>query len=378
LTHHALAFAAVLALSAQACGHSAHATPSDQKAAVAEPVASAKPVERGAVGDGDLRLMLSQLAAAKACQLIQGQFRPLRAVDRPDVVTGLIWIRDCQATSVGSKVTFVLSGNGWQWADQEQHKAGGTFAIRQYVKFGMKAELPGAVDLAYQPADHILSLWFTPAQLPQVSFEPTGGMQVDEKGAWSSVVGALGSVFAQSPAHLAKAQAKDQGGNQLQKQLSDGLSVTIDLCTGLSRFGLGREPKGAMDKADAGESKRVPIELQPGAVMVFGPQPVGPAGFSANVEAPTGAVHVELACRDQAEALAAAYLEGRPLPDIKTLAVKTIVGKGTLHVAKASCDVSLIAQPSDPSAVTFDWQRPPAELARATGGPLIACAEPPK
>jgi hypothetical protein len=371
----ALALAAMLALSAQACGHT---TPPDQKAAAAEPIASAKPVERGAVGDGDLRLMLSELAAAKACQMIQGQFRPLRAVDRPELVTGLIWIRDCRATNVGSKITFVLSGSGWQWADQEQHKSGGTFAIRQYVKFGMKATLPGAVDLAYQPADHILSLWFTPAQLPQVSFEPTGGIQVDQKGAWSSVVGALGSVFGQSPAHLANAQAQDQGGKQLQKRLSDGLSVTIDLCTGLSRFGLGREPKGAMDKADAGESKRVPIELQPGAVMVFGPQPVGPAGFSANVEAPSGAVHVELACRDQAEALAAAYLEGRPLPEIKTLAVKTIRGKGRLRIAQASCDVSLIAQPSDSSAVTFDWQRPPEELARATGGPLIACTEAPK
>ncbi len=363
---------ALLALSTQACSTDAQATAAASASAAAA-IPSAKPVERGAVGDADLRLMLSDLAAAKACQLIQGQFRPLRAVDRPELVTGAIWIRKCEVMHVGTKLTFVLSGSGWQWAEQEQHKAGGTFAIRQYVKFGMTATLPGSVDLAYQPGDHVLSLWYTPSQIPEVNFEPKGGIDVDAKGVWSAVVGALGSLFADSPAHIAHAQAKDQGGHQLQKELSDGLSVTIDLCTGLSRFGLGREPKGAMNPMDAGESKRVPIALQPGALMVFGPQLVGPAGFTANVEAANGAVRVTLACRDQAEALAAAYVDGQPLPEIKPLIAKTVDGKGTLRIAKASCEVSVIAQPAGSNALTFDWQRPPAEIASSTGGPLIAC-----
>jgi hypothetical protein len=373
-----LVLLAPLTLALHGCGGEVHATPGDRQAPSAEPIASAKPVERGAVGDGDLRIMMSELAAAKACQLVQGQFRPLRAIDRPEVVTGLIWIRKCDVTTVGTQLTFMLSGSGWQWAAQEQHKAGGTFAIRQYVKFGMTAKLPGSVDMAYQPGDHVLSLWFTPAQIPPVTFEPIGSIDVDAKGAWSSVVGALGSLFAKSPAHMANAQAKDQGGHQLQKELSDGLSLTINLCTGLSRFGLGREPKGAMNPSDAGESKRVPIELQPGAVMVFGPQLVGPAGFTAEVSVPTGAVRVELACREQAEALAAAYVEGRPLPEIKTLSAQIVRGNATLRVAKPGCEVSVITQASEPGAVTFDWQRPPSEAADATGGPLISCGRPAK
>ena len=52
------------------------------------------------------------------------------------------------------------------------------------------------------------------------------------------------------------------GVSSSMKRTATWLSVTINLCTGLSRFGLGREPKGAMDKPDAGETKRVPIELQ--------------------------------------------------------------------------------------------------------------------
>jgi hypothetical protein len=84
---------------------------------------------------------------------------------------------------------------------------------------------------------------------------------------------------------------------------------------------------------------------------------------------------VELACRDQAEALAAAYVDGRPLPAIKTLAAKDILGKGSLRVGRARCEVSLITQQLVPNggAVTFDWERPPAEVARSTGGPILAC-----
>lgn len=45
-------------------------TPSPEpSASAAQPIPSAKPVERGAVGDNDLRVMLTELASAKACEL---------------------------------------------------------------------------------------------------------------------------------------------------------------------------------------------------------------------------------------------------------------------------------------------------------------------
>jgi hypothetical protein len=347
--------------------------PPGQRAAAAPTVA--RSVERGAAGDRDLRVMLAEVASARACELMRGQFRALRAVDRPGVVTGALWIRDCKITNTGTDVAFALSGNGWQWAAQQQHKAGGTFAIKQYVKFAMTATIRGALDIAYQPGDHVVSLWFTPSQPPEVTFTPVGAIDVDTQGAWSSVVGAIGSVFASSPEHQAREQAKDQGGHELEHQLADGLSVTVNLCTGLTRFALGREPKGKMSKPDAGETQRVSIELSPDAVMVFGPQLVGDAGYTANVDATTGTVLAQLVCRDQAEAVAAAYVEGRPLPVIHVLAEKAIHGKASLRVARASCQVTLIARPlvASVGGVTFDWERPATERARSTGGPLISC-----
>ena len=108
--------------------------------------------------------------------------------------------------------------------------------------------------------------------------------------------------------------------------------------------------------------------------MPSSPEKVGEAGFTANVDSPDGTVHVDLACRDQAEVLAAAYADGQPLPRIKTLASKDIHGKGSLRVTKASCQVQLIAQSLEPSArVQLRLAALPAEVAKSTGGPLISC-----
>ena len=54
--------------------------------------------------------------------------------------------------------------------------------------------------------------------------------------------------------------------------------MTVNLCTGLSRLTRGRLPKGTMGAAEAGESRRVPVEIEAGGVMYFvGPQLAGDA-----------------------------------------------------------------------------------------------------
>ncbi|TMQ19668.1 MAG: hypothetical protein E6J91_05610 [Deltaproteobacteria bacterium] len=270
---------------------------------------TAKPPLRGAIGDSALRVMLAELASSKACSMIQGQFRPLRDPERRDVVTGTLWIRRCEITNQGTRVTFHLTGNGWQWADQSKRKAGATFTVREYVKFGVDIEMPGALDIAYDDATHVVSLWFSPERT-DVTFQPVGEVAVDRKGTWSSIVGALSSTFGSSPEHQARHQARDQGTQQFHTDLADGLAVTINLCTGLSRFNLGRPPQGAMQPPDAGESRAVPVELQTGALMVFGPQPA-PDGMTIAVDARRGAVRIAMACAEKAEQLTQAYVAGR-------------------------------------------------------------------
>lgn len=348
----------------------------DDRAPAPAPAPAAAPVQpkRIAAEDEDLRVLLAELASSRACEMIRGQYRPLRAADRPGTVTGTLWIRGCKITQQGTKVTFHLTGTGWQWADQTKDKVGGTFSLRQYVRFDVDATIPGALDIAYARKAHIVTVWFSPSELPTVKFTPTGELDVDAEGAWSTIVGAIGGVFGQGPEDLAEKDAKAQGAQQFQNQFADGLSVTIDLCTGLPRFGLGRPAQGKMVTADAGESRKVPVEVQPGGLQVFGPY-LAPRGMTVRAHARDGAVRLEVACQDEAAKLSEAYAKtGDASMELLALGKTDVRGEATLQVKSPKCDlVAVIARPIGDRTATFDWHRPVTEAAKAAGGPLIDC-----
>lgn len=333
----------------------------------------AKQPSRVAVQDDDLRIMLAEIASAKACELIRGQFRGLRDPARPQTVTGIFWIRGCRITARGTHVTFQLSGNGWQWTAKATKKAGATFAVHQYVKFAVEASIPGKLDLAYAPSSHVLSLWYTPSGEPAVTVTPIGGVDVDAKGAWSSILGGLSSAFGSSPDQQGQRQAKREGTAQFKQQFADGLSVTVDLCSGLSRFGLGRPGTGKMVPADVGETTMVLAELQPGGLLVFGPF-LAPDGMTARFHVRTGAVSAAIFCAKDGEAVADDFINGRP-PSRKPLAAQDLRGGGILRTPGGRCPVVLVTRPLSPAGApaTFDWQRPVHENAQSTGGPLIHC-----
>ena len=360
-----LGLAALLG-AASACGNDAAEAP-------APPPPKPQPPLRGAAGDHDLRVLLAEIASARACEMIRGQFRPLRATERPDVSTGILWIRDCAITNDGTRLSLRLEGQGWQWAKKKQKKAGGTFEVEQYIKFDMATTIPGALDVAYDRSSHVLSLWFSPAHVPDVSFAPRGGVEVDEKGVWSSIIGTFGTVVTgRSPEDKAEHQAELEGKREFGRQLATGLAVTIDLCTGLSRFNLGRPKKGKMQPPDVGETRDVPVELSPGGLMVLGPF-LAKDGMTAELQVQRGDVRASIACQADAEKIVAAFVDEREPPAVRLLATKDVgPGRSTLRVKSAKCPVSVIARPIGPTAV-MSWRRPAGESARATGGPLIEC-----
>jgi len=339
------------------------------------PPAEAKAPIRGAAGDADLRALMADLAAARACALMKGQFRALRDPARPDVATGVLWIRDCRAQPHGDQVTFALSGAGWQWVEKSKAQAGGTFEVSQHVRFTVDLELPGGFDVGYDRASHILSMWFTPSSTPAARFTPVGDVEVDAQGAWSTTIGALGTIFGKSPEEEAGHEAAREGKSEMQAQLADGMAVTVNLCTGLVRYNLGRRPKGQMQPPDVGETRSVPFELQPGGMMVLGPYLAG-HGMTVELEVERGAVRAAVMCRDEAEALAAAYLEGNELVDVTSLAMADVDGKKTLKAKASTCPVDVVVRAIPDATGTvarFRWKRPIGEAARSTGGPLIDC-----
>ncbi len=347
------------------------ADPPSPSPAPAPAPAAAAPV-RGAAGDTDVRVLLAEIASSKACEMIEGQFIGLPAPDRPNVMTGVLWIRQCKITNEGTRVAFRLAGDGWQWAEQTKHQAGGVFAVHQYVKFAVDAQLHGAIDIAYDRASHVMSLWFSPTQPPKIAFKPIGDVEVDSQGLWSSVVGAASSVLADSPGETGAQEARQQGTQRFASHLADGLTFAIDLCTGNQRSTLGRTPRGSMGKPGAGESRRISVEIEPDGLMVFGPLRARD-GMIVNVDS-SGPVRVGLACADHASAAADAFVNGRPPPRVATLGQADIRGHGRIQIKPTSCMVAFVARSIAPAMVTFDWLRPPGEQALSTGGPIIRCA----
>jgi len=330
---------------------------------------------RDAVGDADLRMMIAEIATAKACDRIRDRFHALRAADHHDEVTGVLWFRTCSSIHDGTNVTFTLSGSGWQWVEKTTHKAGGTFVVRQYVRFTATAKIEGTLDLGYDSASHVASLWFSPAHPPSVDLEPIGKIDVGHTGTWSSLVGGVGALFARSPKKEGALEAKREGTHQFIRQLSEGLTVTIDLCTGVARSTTGHVPKGELAPPDVLEPSRTVLELQPGGVLLLGPQRAQD-GMTVHVDLP-GQVEVSLACRDDAEAVSRAYLDGAALPTVPTLATANVEGSTDLTIPAAHCPVAVIARSlatkGPPLQLTV--QRSSSEIGWANGGPMVGCAK---
>jgi hypothetical protein len=346
---------------------------------VVPPPEPPKPVVplRGASGDSDLRVMLSELASSQACAKIRGGFHGLRAVEHPEVVTGVLWIRECKITNVGARVKFHIAGNGWTWIDETKSKAGGTFAVHQYVRFSIAATLRGEIDIAYDRAAHVATLWFTPDKKPEVVFETIGDIEVDSRGVWSSVVGTLGTVFATSPEAAALEVAKLQGTHDLDARLANGFAVTVNLCTGLRRTHLGRPARGEMGPASVGETRRVFVDVEPDGVILSGPE-LATEGMSLRATASRGPVRLSVMCAKHAATVASAFLEGRTDVEVPMLGSIETRTQARLEIEPTACPVVVVVTPLAKTRARVAWERPTAESAASTGGPMIDCRSDPR
>jgi hypothetical protein len=331
----------------------------------------AEPPLRDATGDHDVRILVADLLAGRACDQAVHHFGGIRDKLRKQVITGEVWIRECKITNDGTKVTAEISGNGWQWIAKSQKKAGGTFDVKQYVKFAVTAKVSGIVDVAYDPPKHIASLWFTPSDEPTVDFKPIGEIEVESDSTWAAAIGDLGSLVGSSPEDAADAAAADQGKQAVKKVTIKGFELAIDLCNNVSRISKKRLPKGQMPKPSTGETDKVAIEVQNYGVMIEGPYDAH-AGMTIETDVTGGAAKVNLACLAEGEATAQAFLDEKT-NTAKPLKSELISGHATLKVPKEHCPVVVVIRSVQPNPVTVSFVRPAHEATESKGGPLARC-----
>ena len=326
---------------------------------------------RDATGDADVRILVADLLAGRACDQAVHRFGGLRDTVRKHVITGVVWIRDCKITNDGTKVTAEISGNGWQWIEQSQKKAGGTFDVKQYVRFGVRAKVSGVVDVAYDPPKHIVSLWFTPSGEPAVDFTPIGEIEVHRDSAWASVIGGLGSLVGLSPEDAADTAATDQGKQTVKKAAANGGELAIDLCKNITRISKKRLPKGQMPKPSTGETDKVAIEVRNFGVMIEGPFDAH-EGMTIETQVTGGAAKVNLACLAEGETTAQAFLDDKT-NTAKPLKSEVVTGHATLRVPREHCPVVVVIRSVQATPVTVSFVRPAHEATESKGGPLARC-----
>ncbi len=344
-----------------ACSRSGGGTEAEAPAA-----AQRRAAEIPKVADTNLRQLLAAIASAQACERVRNTYLGLESSDKPGVVTGNLWIRECSMTHEGTTVRFHFEGDGWQWVERETSSAGATFGVRQYARFHIAATLTGDLDLAYVPGKQVATIWFRTSKDPVIEFEPTGDIKVDEKGIWSSIVGTLAGVVSSSPGERATETVETEGTRSFERELDLGLTVTVNMCNGATRTELGVLPAGKMAPPSIGESLKADAALYGDGVMIFGPQELRETD-QLTVEGYGGTVHIQVACMDEAAKVAKAFHAGRPIPAIDTIATADVSGKQQVAVKQVRCPVAVIARTKASSAGMSFVPRPRTQTA------LIQC-----
>src|SRR5262249_44294850 len=138
---------------------------------------------------------------------------------------------------------------------------------------------------------------------------------------------------------------------------------------------VGHLPKGELAPPDVLEPSSTTLELQPGGVLMLGPQRARD-GMTVHVDSP-GQIDIALACVADAEAAARAYLANSAPPRFTALAELHDQASTDLTIGSTSCPVAVIARSRATSGppLQFTVARSSTEIGFTNGGPLVRCAK---
>ncbi|HUJ59147.1 MAG TPA: hypothetical protein VLX92_11665 [Kofleriaceae bacterium] len=312
-----------------------------------------------------MQRMMAQLVSAKVCDRLRGEMRPLRAYDRP-AATGTLWIRDCHATLDGQRVTFAITGSGWRWNEEARQLREGTYDVHDEWRFDLEVIARGELAVGYEPTTRTATVTFTPSGTADVETTPTPnedrepGQAIAASPVRDAVVGAL-SIAIEPPGNAPVLAPPHSDA------LAAGLTVRFPLCLPSELYDF----NNGVALPDPAGSPATTIELHPGTLALFGPEPSsGP--IDVLVRASHGTAHAALECQADAEREARGYLAGTPT-QVRELAGADVRGEARLHVASASCPIAIALRDRGRANADLHWWRPIGAVAER--GP-ISCLAP--
>jgi hypothetical protein len=314
---------------------------------------------RTAAGTEELRRLVLDVAGLRACEKLRGKFVGLSGAEGDAELTGAEqglasvtgrWLlRDCVERREKDSLGLRIGGPGWQWVDREQKG----FRIRQYVYFSATVDLKSALDVGYDPAAELASIWLTPMDAVGAEVSAAGAISAKAETVLASVVGAIGPSLGMQVDELAKTAAGTEGAMQFKTKLAQGLTITVKPKTGQMDVMLGQLPNGVAPKrpfATAGTwllNERQ--SLFPSGVQMAGPfDPAVRVVLEARVEEGNGVLYRAI-CQEDGERAIDAAMRDQPLPMPTLRASGKVEGKAPSRavVTPPSCPWLLVTAPID-------------------------------
>lgn len=310
----------------------------------------------------DMRALAADIAADRVCRSLRNRFHRLKATRRPDMAIGVLWVERCRATARGEQISIAISGQGWRWVQREREKAGADFAVTDYGRFAFQVDARADIDVAYASANHVVTAWAELIDRPTLHIEPLGEIDVDAESVWGDIVGNAGALVGDSPEDVATEAFVARARKQAVDQLRQGMTVSIDLCSGDVDTEVGQLRAGRMLTPVREESvgPRHRAGLYERGLLLVGPVKIR-RGTRLDIHVIAGGpVRAAIVCEPQAAQLARAFAHGEPLPTVQVVAERTISGTGTVQVARPPCQraaVALIGTTDRPTEVEYGLTR---------------------
>jgi hypothetical protein len=198
----------------------------------------------------------------------------------------------------------------------------------------------------------VLSFWLTPVQPVQAKLTPLRAPRVEPEGAWSELLGVVGSVIGHSPERTARKTMGSEGSRGMRRELRSGFTVTLDLCTGQRdvvpvALGDGVTPQRPFEAHGRQWQDNERMRLHPGGFDADGPyETEGPLRVDMEIER-GDAVRARLMCEADARRVITSYMNGRSEPAVEPLAEKLLEPRkrSTLEPNRADCPMVLVTRP---------------------------------
>ncbi|MFK7992139.1 MAG: hypothetical protein AB8I08_39335 [Sandaracinaceae bacterium] len=337
----------------------------------------------------ELSELMAEMIAPEICNQARGSFIGLPgdesqegAAGGQDPSVGRWWIRTCEAQVEEGRLRVSIGGPGWTWLDRESSG----FRVRQYLRFQAQATFSASLHVGYDGPTRVASIWLRPAPGVTATVEPTGLVQAEATGVFSSMLGGILDMTGSSASDRARQQASEEGSQRLTERFATGFTVTYALDPQQMDFMLGELARGESPQRPWPQEGRAWMVNErsmvwPGGMDVIGPiaEDAGDLELDAELEGGDGAV-LRRVCADDLHTWLDAAWAGRSVGPPRGDQVADVRRTGApqrVSLPAVSCPsmlvVSPLAQASQPVRMRYRVRAP---LTVETGDTAVAAGTP--